>query len=111
MSAQVRTVAKRQCVGHELDRGRGARGALAQHRQRRITGDDEQHTVELKRGTRVHCGDDVPDVDWIEGAFNSYGLIAVCLLMLGKAAGIPFPIPGDLILLATAARAALRIAS
>jgi membrane protein DedA with SNARE-associated domain len=45
-------------------------------------------------------------VDWIESAFNSYGLVAVCLLMLGKAAGFPFPIPGDLILLATAARAA-----
>jgi membrane protein DedA with SNARE-associated domain len=45
-------------------------------------------------------------VDGIDAAFNSYGLAAVCLLMLGKAAGIPVPIPGDLILLATAARAA-----
>jgi membrane protein DedA with SNARE-associated domain len=45
-------------------------------------------------------------VDGIDRAFESYGLAAVCLLMLGKAAGIPVPIPGDLILLATAARAA-----
>jgi membrane protein DedA with SNARE-associated domain len=45
-------------------------------------------------------------VDAIEGAFDTFGLAAVCLLMLGKAAGIPVPIPGDLIVLATAARAA-----
>jgi membrane protein DedA with SNARE-associated domain len=45
-------------------------------------------------------------VDGIDRAFDSYGLAAVCLVMLGKAAGIPVPIPGDLILLATAARAA-----
>lgn len=42
----------------------------------------------------------------IDTAFQSYGLAAVCLLMLAKAAGIPIPIPGDLVLLATAARAA-----
>ena len=41
------------------------------------------------------------------GAFlDSYGLAAACLLMLVKAAGVPIPIPGDVILLATAARAA-----
>jgi membrane protein DedA with SNARE-associated domain len=45
-------------------------------------------------------------VDTIDAAFASYGLAAVCLLILVKAAGVPVPIPGDLILLATAARAA-----
>jgi len=45
-------------------------------------------------------------VDGIDAVFDSYGLVAVCVLMLGKAAGVPVPIPGDLILLATAARAA-----
>jgi membrane protein DedA with SNARE-associated domain len=41
----------------------------------------------------------------IDVAFNTYGLAAVGALMFAKAAGIPVPIPGDLILLATAARA------
>ncbi len=52
-----RTVAKRQRVGHELDCGRGARGALAQHRQRRITGDDEAIVGFVVAGT----GADVHD--------------------------------------------------
>lgn len=42
----------------------------------------------------------------IEAVFQMYGLAAIWLLMLVKAAGVPIPIPGDLILLATAARAA-----
>src|ERR687883_1103 len=41
-----------------------------------------------------------------EAALDAYGLAAVCLVMLVKAAGVPLPIPGDLILLATAARVA-----
>lgn len=45
-------------------------------------------------------------MDTIEGALDAFGLVAVCVLMLVKAAGIPVPIPGDLIVLATAARAA-----
>src|ERR1051325_9330179 len=41
------------------------------------------------------------------GAFlDTYGVAAACLVMLIKAAGVPIPIPGDVILLATAARAA-----
>src|SRR6266487_2116782 len=35
-----------------------------------------------------------------------YGLAAVFIIMLTKAIGIPIPIPADLIILATAARAA-----
>jgi membrane protein DedA with SNARE-associated domain len=37
---------------------------------------------------------------------DSYGLAAACVVMLVKATGVPIPIPGDVILLATAARAA-----
>src|SRR6476646_6493851 len=42
----------------------------------------------------------------LEVFLDSYGLAAACVLMLVKAAGMPIPIPGDVILLATAARAA-----
>jgi membrane protein DedA with SNARE-associated domain len=42
----------------------------------------------------------------LETFLDSYGLAAACVLMLVKAAGVPIPIPGDVILLATAARAA-----
>ena len=37
---------------------------------------------------------------------NLYGIAALFLLMLVKAAGLPVPIPGDLIMLAAAGRAA-----
>src|SRR5439155_18975706 len=37
---------------------------------------------------------------------DAYGVAAACAIMLVKAAGVPVPIPGDVILLATAARAA-----
>lgn len=40
----------------------------------------------------------------IETFLNSYGLIAVFAVMLVKAAGVPIPIPADVIMLATAAR-------
>jgi membrane-associated protein len=43
-------------------------------------------------------------MDGFETAFVAYGLAAVCTVMLVKAAGIPLPVPGDLILLATAAQ-------
>ena len=39
-----------------------------------------------------------------QAAFEAYGLAAVCLVMLAKAAGIPLPVPGDLIVLAAAAQ-------
>jgi membrane protein DedA with SNARE-associated domain len=42
----------------------------------------------------------------LEGFLAAYGLAAAFGLMLVKAAGVPIPIPGDVILLATAARAA-----
>jgi membrane protein DedA with SNARE-associated domain len=42
----------------------------------------------------------------LEAFLDSYGLAAACVLMLVKASGVPIPIPGDVILLATAARAA-----
>jgi membrane protein DedA with SNARE-associated domain len=42
----------------------------------------------------------------LEAFFDSYGVAAACAIMLIKAAGVPLPIPGDVILLATAARAA-----
>jgi membrane protein DedA with SNARE-associated domain len=45
-------------------------------------------------------------VDGLEGFLDSYGVAAACAIMLVKAAGVPVPIPGDVILLATAARAA-----
>jgi membrane protein DedA with SNARE-associated domain len=42
----------------------------------------------------------------LEAFLDSYGVAAACAVMLIKAAGVPIPIPGDVILLATAARAA-----
>jgi undecaprenyl-diphosphatase len=45
-------------------------------------------------------------VDGLEAFLNSYGVAAACAVMLVKATGVPIPIPGDVILLATAARAA-----
>jgi membrane protein DedA with SNARE-associated domain len=45
-------------------------------------------------------------VDGLEAFLDSYGVAAACAIMLVKAAGVPLPIPGDVILLATAARAA-----
>jgi LPXTG-motif cell wall-anchored protein len=45
-------------------------------------------------------------VDGFEAFLDSYGVAAACAIMLVKAAGVPIPIPGDVILLATAARAA-----
>jgi membrane protein DedA with SNARE-associated domain len=41
-----------------------------------------------------------------EAFLTTYGLAAACAIMLVKAVGIPIPIPGDVILLAMAARAA-----
>jgi membrane protein DedA with SNARE-associated domain len=45
-------------------------------------------------------------MDGLEAFLDSYGVAAACAIMLVKAAGVPVPIPGDVILLATAARAA-----
>ena len=42
----------------------------------------------------------------LEAFLTSYGLAAACAVMLVKAVGVPIPIPGDVILLALAARAA-----
>jgi membrane protein DedA with SNARE-associated domain len=42
----------------------------------------------------------------VEAALTTYGLAAVFVVMLLKSAGLPFPIPADVIMLATAARAA-----
>src|SRR5215467_5821346 len=42
----------------------------------------------------------------LESFLDTYGLAAACLVMLIKAIGIPIPIPGDVVLLAMAARAA-----
>jgi membrane protein DedA with SNARE-associated domain len=42
----------------------------------------------------------------LESFLDTYGLTAACAVMLVKAVGVPIPIPGDVILLATAARAA-----
>jgi membrane protein DedA with SNARE-associated domain len=42
----------------------------------------------------------------LDSFLDSYGVAAACAIMLIKATGIPIPIPGDVILLATAARAA-----
>jgi len=41
-----------------------------------------------------------------EAFLTTYGLAAACAIMLVKAVGIPLPIPGDVILLAMAVRAA-----
>ncbi|HEY0582215.1 MAG TPA: hypothetical protein VGE94_08525, partial [Chloroflexota bacterium] len=45
-------------------------------------------------------------MDGLEAFLEAYGVAAACAIMLVKAAGVPVPIPGDVILLATAARAA-----
>ena len=45
-------------------------------------------------------------MDSVEAFLTSYGLAAACLIMLIKAVGVPIPIPGDVIVLAMAARAA-----
>src|SRR5437868_12435938 len=45
-------------------------------------------------------------MDGLEAFLDSYGVAAACAIMLIKAAGVPIPIPGDVILLAMAARAA-----
>ena len=45
-------------------------------------------------------------MDALDGFLDTYGVAAACAVMLVKAAGVPIPIPGDVILLATAARAA-----
>ena len=45
-------------------------------------------------------------MEGLEAFLAGYGLAAAFALMLVKAAGVPIPIPGDVILLATAARAA-----
>ena len=42
----------------------------------------------------------------LDAFLDMYGLAAACAVMLTKAVGVPVPIPGDVILLATAARAA-----
>jgi membrane protein DedA with SNARE-associated domain len=45
-------------------------------------------------------------MDALDAFLTSYGLVAACLIMLIKSIGVPIPIPGDVILLAMAARAA-----
>src|ERR1051326_2367337 len=45
-------------------------------------------------------------MDGLAAFLDTYGVAAACLVMLIKAIGVPLPIPGDVILLATAARAA-----
>src|SRR5258708_34929240 len=45
-------------------------------------------------------------MDGLAAFLDAYGVAAACAIMLLKAAGVPVPIPGDVILLATAARAA-----
>src|SRR5205085_12243557 len=55
-------------------------------------------------GSVVCCGP--KPMDGLEAFLNSYGVAAPCAIMLIKAAGVPVPIPGDVILLATAAPAA-----
>jgi membrane protein DedA with SNARE-associated domain len=45
-------------------------------------------------------------MEGLEGFLETYGLAAACVVMLTKATGVPLPVPGDVILLATAARAA-----
>src|SRR5258708_15243581 len=45
-------------------------------------------------------------MDGLAAFLDTYGVAAACAIMLVKAAGVPVPIPGDVILLATAARAA-----
>jgi membrane protein DedA with SNARE-associated domain len=45
-------------------------------------------------------------MDGLEAFLDTYGVAAASAVMLVKAIGVPIPIPGDVILLATAARAA-----
>jgi membrane protein DedA with SNARE-associated domain len=45
-------------------------------------------------------------MDGFETFLDLYGLLAIFVLMLVKSAGVPIPIPGDVIMLATAARVA-----
>ncbi len=45
-------------------------------------------------------------MDTLDTFLTAYGLAAACAIMLVKAVGVPIPIPGDVILLAMAARAA-----
>jgi membrane-associated protein len=45
-------------------------------------------------------------LDGLDAFLNTYGVAAACAVMLVKSVGVPIPIPGDVILLATAARAA-----
>jgi membrane protein DedA with SNARE-associated domain len=42
----------------------------------------------------------------LDAFLDAHGLLAIFVVMLVKSSGVPVPIPGDLILLATAARAA-----
>jgi membrane protein DedA with SNARE-associated domain len=42
----------------------------------------------------------------VAAIIDSYGLAAVCAVLFVKGAGVPVPVPGDLLLLATAAQAA-----
>jgi membrane protein DedA with SNARE-associated domain len=42
----------------------------------------------------------------VDAFVETYGLAAICAVLFAKGAGVPVPIPGDLILLATAAQAA-----
>jgi membrane protein DedA with SNARE-associated domain len=46
------------------------------------------------------------EMDALDALLTNYGLAAACAIMLIKAIGVPIPIPGDVILLAMAARAA-----
>jgi membrane protein DedA with SNARE-associated domain len=45
-------------------------------------------------------------VEALGGFLDTYGLAAACAVILTKAIGVPIPIPGDVILIGTAARAA-----
>jgi membrane protein DedA with SNARE-associated domain len=45
-------------------------------------------------------------MDELNAFLDTYGVVAACAIMLVKAMGVPIPIPGDVILLATAARVA-----
>ncbi len=45
-------------------------------------------------------------MEGLEAFLDTYGVAAASAVMLVKAIGVPLPIPGDVILIATAARAA-----
>jgi membrane protein DedA with SNARE-associated domain len=45
-------------------------------------------------------------MDGLDLFLETYGLLAACAVLLVKSVGVPVPVPGDVILLATAARAA-----